>query len=636
MTDPKPASSLRRRRRIHLPIAAVLAIGFGGIVLLAVAAVLALGIDISARNTRNLLADKAALGIDGMVVRVRMQLDPARSQVEFLGGLMRRGELDPADPQRLRDHLRASLAAAPQITAISFLALDGTWTGAARTDDGATVGPVQDPYGRTILEQSIQTGGAHWVDPYWSPALKTSVLSVRLPVRRDGRFLGVLMVGVGFSDLSRFLAGMRSTEMQGAFILYDDTHVLAHPSLVERPLDMSSRRTDGIPLPTLAELGDPVASALWSEVAPGAPVIDAEAVRREPRLKGSDVREADAAGARYTYLIHNLPDYGTRPWRLVMAFHHAEVTREMQRVERILVLGPLILLAAVLLSLALGRAISRQVRRLARAAVALRELDFRAVPELPDSRFREVSDAAAAFNTMVAGLRWFETYVPKPLVLRLVRRGSALMESEEREVTVMFADIKGFSTMAEAMSPAGTAALLNRHFTLIAACIEAEGGTVDKFIGDAVMAFWGAPDHQPDHAARALRAARAIAARVEEAAARADLRCEPPVRVRVGLHSGPVVVGNIGAENRLNYTIVGDTVNAAARLEALGDDMMKDAPCVILASSDTVAAAPEAAGPVVAMGPFSLRGRTGAVGVCRLLPAGAAVPGGIGVPISAG
>lgn len=147
----------------------------------------------------------------------------------------------------------------------------------------------------------------------------------------------------------------------------------------------------------------------------------------------------------------------------------------------------------------------------------------------------------------------------------------------------MFTDIEAFTSRAERMGGEATAAFLNGHFDLVTACVEAEGGVVDKFLGDGVMALWGAVDDQPDHATRAARAAAAIADAV-----RADnsARLER-VRMRIGLHSGPVVVGNIGSRSRMNYTVVGDPVNAADRLQHLGKDLVPGGEVTILLSAST-------------------------------------------------
>src|SRR3546814_11538037 len=140
---------------------------------------------------------------------------------------------------------------------------------------------------------------------------------------------------------------------------------------------------------------------------------------------------------------------------------------------------------------------------------------------------------------MLSGLRWFETYVPRSLVMRLIRLGEGGVESEERPVTVMFTDIVGFTAASQRLTPRDTADFLNHHFALVAAAIDASGGTLDKYMGDAVMAFWGAPDDQPDHAARACRAAlarmRAVVAanRARKARGRAPAHGLPSSRDRV-------------------------------------------------------------------------------------------------------
>src|SRR5437899_6455746 len=125
----------------------------------------------------------------------------------------------------------------------------------------------------------------------------------------------------------------------------------------------------------------------------------------------------------------------------------------------------------------------------------------------------------------------------------------------------MFTDIVGFTAACEKLTAREVAEYINHHLALVAACVEQEGGTIDKFIGDAVMAFWGAPGRIENPAASACRAAVAI-----QRALAADNKSriaagQKPVRVRMGIHIGPVVVGDIGAPNRINYTIVGDVVN---------------------------------------------------------------------------
>jgi class 3 adenylate cyclase len=165
---------------------------------------------------------------------------------------------------------------------------------------------------------------------------------------------------------------------------------------------------------------------------------------------------------------------------------------------------------------------------------------------------------------------------------------------------------------------AEVAAMLNAHFDLLGRCVEAEGGTIDKFIGDCVMAFWGAPDDQPDHADRALRAARAIAAAMAADNAARRGRGLPAVRVRIGIHSGPVVAGNIGMTGRSGYTIVGDTVNLGNRLEQLGKTVAPGDEVTILVSGATVALSSADRSDLQALGAQAVSGRRAEIEVYRL------------------
>lgn len=628
--DPTPSKG-----RWRLPIMLVLTLGLGGLMLVAVASVFWLGVQTSGRNTYNLLTDKAELAMNMAEARVRAQLDPARNQVEYLTNLFATGAVSISDTDQIEMLTRGALAATPQVAGIGIVrAVDGRLLGASRTGNTETSSIMEKSADAPkILANAMATGSAHWQDPVWADEIDTTVMPVQGPLRRDGEFLGAVASVVGFNGLSRFLRDADRDDDLISFILFDDHYVLAHPALAERKFDYSKTR-DRPPLPTLEEVGDPVVAAIWSVVGPdgvGTGLAKWNAgkkvdTRLDQRRSDLQFREAMVDGVAYFYLLRSISDYGEHPFTLVVVMREEDVDREIERFQHLLVVGFGILVASVLAAMIVGKMISKRIRLLSGAAVALRDLDFQNVPRLPDSRFREVADAAAAFNAMVSGLRWFETYVPKSLVLRLIRRDGAQSEipSEEREVTVLFTDIKGFSAMAEKMSPQETADWLNRHFTRIAACIEEEGGTVDKFIGDAVMAFWGAPDEQPDHAARALRAAHAIAQVVQEEADEARAAGRPPVCLRVGVHSGPVIVGNIGAATRINYTIVGDTVNTAARLEALGGEMMGDECYVVLVSGDTVTAAGNCTVdmPLTEIGAFSLRGRVALVDVWRLVVPG--------------
>ncbi|MEO8378390.1 MAG: adenylate/guanylate cyclase domain-containing protein [Acidobacteriota bacterium] len=158
-----------------------------------------------------------------------------------------------------------------------------------------------------------------------------------------------------------------------------------------------------------------------------------------------------------------------------------------------------------------------------------------------------------------------------PAVIDEIVRGAATDYEDEiktADVSILFADISGFTTISETKAPEEVAAYLSNFFSAAVDAIFAYGGTLDKFIGDAVMAFFGAPIHQEDHADRAIMSGLMMMDRIEEWNQQRASEGLPPVRIRVGINSGPAVVGNVGTEKRVDYTVLGSSVNIASRLES--------------------------------------------------------------------
>lgn len=604
----------------RINIALALGLGFGILMLLSAVA-FGIAMFSGRANTVDLLRDRNERIIDRAVERVRSQLDPVRAHVIGLRDRVDRGEIDIKDSTRLADYMLAVLDGLPQIDAVGLVRDDMTATRVVRHLLGGTQvlqGGLYDYPGaegrvaetRKMIERMREAGNNSdqvvWGDLIWEPAIRQPLVNLRAPLVHNGKFLGAAAAVFSINTLSRQLAADSIVGESMNFILVDRYSVLAHPSLVYEDYHLSVEK----PIPNLEEINDPVLTRIWTGR------TDVAAARAIVRDRGAHLVEAQ--GRLWMFVYRELSGYGPQPWLIGRYFPLDEVDNEVVRLQIASGVGAVGLLLSILVAWRLGHVIGKPIRAMAAAADNLRNLEFNIAP-LPRMRLRELDEAAQALNAAHQALNWFGNYVPRKLVNRLLREGEeAVSVSKQRDVTVLFTDIVGFTALSENMAAQETADLLNEHFALLARCIEAEGGVIDKFIGDAVMAIWGALKRDEDQAMHACRAVAAIKAAVAEDNAARRTRGQVPLRVRCGLHTGPVVVGNIGAPGRLNYTVVGDTVNIAQRLEQLGrDHMAPEDDVLVLASGETVQAAMLEPKPPLT-GTIVVRGRNGETEIYRL------------------
>lgn len=569
-----PGRWLRNRR---ISIRSLLALTSGGLVLVATVTVLWISLQASSTNTIELLSDRMVLILDGIENEVRDKLDSAGSLVDGISREIQTPYFRAATPDEILDALTVVLATTPDVSVLLYWDRNLVRRGIRRGKDGTlkrlTQGAEADPRTRSQLS-SIQPGAAHiWGEP----AVENGTTYLNVVTRIASTDADVAFVGaaVSLDQFSRFVAAVGKLYDATAFILYGEGRLMAHPQFVGNAADAS---TYGV-IPT-SEANDPVIVNLDK----GVPV----AFMQSARARGVEVERVDIDDTRYIVLSRWVRGYGNEPLAIGAYYRQTQLSDSMQRLMTSAIAGFVVAVLAVLAALILGGFVSRPIRRLAESASEVARLDIDTATRPRGSAIAELDQQARAFNLMLDGLKVFETYVPRQLVQRLIALGGeASVASETREITVMFTDIASFTMIADRMGAEETAAFLNRHFGMLADCIRCENGSIDKYIGDAVMAFWGAPDRQDDHAARAVKAARCIAEVITADNRRRAGKGLKPVRMRIGLHSGPAVVGNIGAPGRVNYTIVGDTVNVAQRIEALGHKLDAGADVTVLMSART-------------------------------------------------
>lgn len=598
-----------RRRRIS--IANLLLFGSSGLIVIAVGLVLGIAIWSGRENTVELTRERAELTIGLIRDGLSHRLDPIRVAATGLADLIGQEGIDPFRQDRWLELAAGTLTALPQISALRYVSIDGRVSRVSKSDSGGfrhrtyeERSPTMDRINAAVIEAKQP----FWGDVFWGEAVGEPAVNLRAPVRQGDTVIGHVNALVSVASLSRLLLELTQNYESQAFILIDGTRVLAHPSLLFGLEDIGPDR----PLPSIDEIGDPVLARIWDE----GTFVDRLSSRSILAGRGHII---SLGNELYAFIYKQVDDYGPRPWLIGTYIQEETVVAAFARLSRAGTAGLIILFIAAGLAWWTARRVASPVKALAAAAESVRALDFAGAVHLERSRIEELDDAALAFNAMFEGLRWFEAYVPKALVKRLVGRGADTpITSLEREVTVMFTDIAGFTALSERMGPGDVANFLNRHFTLLEACVDAEDGIVDKYLGDGMMAFWGAPDLQTDHALRACRTALAIAAALKADNAGRIMRGLSPVKVRIGIHSGMATVGNIGSEARLNYTIVGDTVNSAERLCELGKSIMGEGDEVIILMSGQTAIEAAAMFQLRQMGEIALRGRRGEIQVFQL------------------
>jgi len=600
-------TALGKNARRRASITAVLALSFGSLVFIAVLAVLSISLYSGLENIRELLVSNATNQMAAMQRSLSNTLDPLENRAQDVAQLIYEGDVDPADEAYFKKIIFSSMAGDKNITAMGFVYPDFRVVMIDR-ETGELVRNTQDKdkTSMDVAEKMLRDGIGSWGPLVFVPEAGQTVMNYRQPVVKNGKMLGVVLIAIPVSAVSEAVKFNGLAKDEGRFILYGKDHVLFHQGF---KIASNHLTREGV-APKLSEISDPVLSTIWT-----APRTPFRFIKGDRNFDG---HFTDVNNERYQFIYTTLEGYTDKPLILGYQLPFEDAGKQIIRLASAGLAGLAILGISIIISIFIGRKIARPVKLLAAASQKISSLDFSKVEKLPNSRLKELDEAAEAYNTMLRGLSWFENYVPKSLVKKLMISGDA--HSETRSVTVMFTDIVDFTPQAENMTSEAVAKMLNDHFEILATCIEAEGGTIDKYIGDAVMAFWGAPDYQIDHPARACRAAKSINEAINRDNTKRISKGLSPIRLRIGIHTGRLVVGNIGSSGRLNYTVVGDTVNVAQRLEQLGKTIeQKNNSDVITLTSQDIYDDVKNTMQFSSAGQFSVKGRDRKINIYQLI-----------------
>ena len=266
-------------------------------------------------------------------------------------------------------------------------------------------------------------------------------------------------------------------------------------------------------------------------------------------------------------------NYG-KDWVIGVVADRSEFVRDInQATLRTLIVGLLTAALTVILIALFSRILTRPLRHIVREAGLIREFEITEGFNIK-SNVIEIDELAKAIEAMKNSLRSFAAYVPISLVRTIVASGTPVeIGGQTKQLTLLFSDIQSFTSKSEQLAPKLIFEELSDYFSVMTQAIRENNGTVDKFIGDAVMAFWNAPLDDPAHTENACRAALTCQLKCRDLNQRArgdgDGASILPVTTRIGLHTGDVMVGNVGSDDRMQYTAMGPTVNLASRIEAV-------------------------------------------------------------------
>jgi adenylate cyclase len=405
---------------------------------------------------------------------------------------------------------------------------------------------------RGWYRDTMQSDRALVSSPYASFSIGTPMITLSAPLHGPAR--GVIAADLKLDRFSDLVQAQRPGE-HGTAIIFDAFGVLvAHPDFARLAAEARARPWH----PQLPDVGE-IRSGLVGTIM--------------RKWEGSDRYEGSfraADGRDYLYRLRKFSQSDAfSGYSLLLAAEDDFA----QNVRNLQIRGIIIALVAggcfVPAAWIFGSRMSTSLKRITAQASRLRRLA--APDDVPvTSRVAEIHELGGVMTVAQRSIWSFARFVPKDIVKGIIDGSiSTELGGVRQEVTILFTDVTNFTGIAEAADPDRLMRQTSRHFAALTQAFLAEGGTVDKFIGDSVMVFWNAPHSQKDHVARACRAA--IAARAASDALNEEFKAEglPPFAVRIGLHCGVAVVGNVGSAERMNYTALGNSVNLAARLEGL-------------------------------------------------------------------
>lgn len=411
-----------------------------------------------------------------------------------------------------------------------------------------------DPRERPWYELGENSRDPVWTPPYRSIGDHSLDLTLAYGLRtRDGGLAAVLGIDIRLDDLVAFVSQLDVSPNGFAFIAKRNGELLAHPELnVAQVIEQNGSGEVTLFSVKRSNLYD---------------------VRLFEAFSGTELTELEIQHQGETIVGRRLPltSFFGLDAEIYIGAPLSDFTSASEEVlASTLVLTGVATLIVLFAGILISRAIARPIDSAVHAMQALSQLE-NLEPTVPArSALAEIDTLNGTVELMRTALRSFSHYVPVEIVRELLeQRQSLTLGGRRREITILFTDIEGFTQLTETEQHETMIAALGDYFDIMCGTITKHGGTIDKFIGDSIMAFWGAPRDDVDQSTHACDAVVEMLERLEAFNSERLVAGQPALKTRFAMHRGYAFVGNVGARERFSYTAIGDVVNAAARIESL-------------------------------------------------------------------
>lgn len=388
-----------------------------------------------------------------------------------------------------------------------------------------------------------------WSSIYVFNTNKKPGITAAMPnLDENGRLFAVTAVDINIDTFSKFLQELRIGKQGITFIVNTDGQIIAHPD----PRQTVEADGDEVSMMSIQDIKDKHLNMAFQEY--------------QQSKKSKFIFTHN--NIEYIAYFKAFPQSFEHKWLIGIVVPTSDIIGPaVQMQKHILIISFIILMLSVFFIGFLARRISQPIMQLSEQASQIKNFEiFEAEPL--NSYIYEIQVLENSMAAMRQSLKTFAKFVPKALVKKLVQRSQEVrISGNTKKITLLFTDIQGFTTVSESYPPEKLMSHISEYFAALSEIIIQQNGTIDKYIGDAIMAFWGAPLNDKYHALNACTAALYCQKRLDELNRKWEIEKKPILITRIGIETGEALVGTIGSFDRLNYTALGDTVNLASRLE---------------------------------------------------------------------